>query len=164
QRGFRVLKRGQRFLEFGIKPCQLFQVFLCRGKIRERGRVRLVEQLISSVRRAVKLLRIRQDTFFRLELLVFARIEMRRFDFFFLETPEVGHTQAVLLVALELSDAVAHRGPSRMLRGQVIKVVARVNVQQRQSRQSVKGQNVFVLRVDGSQRRRYLAQQRHGGR
>src|SRR5262249_51299294 len=76
---------------------------------------------------------------------------------------QVGHAQTVLLVALEFLDATAYAGPSAVLGCQVVKVVSRVGVQQRQTCAGIEGQDVFVLRVDGSQRRRELPQQRDRG-
>ena len=63
----------------------------------------------------------------------------------------------VLLAALEFGNPIADPCPCVMLRGKVAHLDSGIRIQQTQTRRGIKRENVFVLRVDGSQCRGKLA-------
>src|SRR5205823_15034598 len=110
-----------------------------------------------------ELFSIGQIAFFGFEFQIFFWLEGGLLNFFFLKRPDVYQLQAPLLIAFELCNSIGQLAVTIIGGSELWSVNRAKTIEQAQALGSVKGEQAFVLRVDGGQFGSKLFQHGDGG-
>ena len=137
-------------------------MFLRRTQ-RRRGRsVAFVKQIEGVHGRAIDFLRVGQNAFLSFQALVFAGLQLGVFNLALLEGPQIEQTQAILLSVFQFVDAVSSLLPEGKCLGRGFELCTGESIEQIEPRRSIERKHRFVLRMNGREIWRELAQ--HGNR